>query len=123
MAKAKKATRIRKELKRLREKYDDIEERRQSTVEGLIQRAAAHRIYLEDLEEDLDEHGWTELFQQGEKQKPYQRKRPEAEIYTSLNNIYQKELKQLTDLLPKDNTMQLSSGDDFDDFVISRDTR
>ena len=120
MAKAKKATRIKREVKRLREIYEDIEECRKRTVEGLIQRAAAHRIYLEDLEEDLEENGWTELFQQGEKQKPYQRKRPEAEVYTSINTLYQKELKQLTDLLPKETNSGATNEDDFDSFVAGR---
>jgi hypothetical protein len=43
------------------------------------------------------------MFQQGQTQKPYERQRPAAQLYTSFNTTYQKITKQLTDLLPKEN--------------------
>ena len=72
-----------------------------SAVQSLISRASFMKVSLEDLEQDLKENGWTEMFQQGEKQAPYERQRPTATTYTSLNTNYQKIIKQLTDLLPK----------------------
>ena len=77
------------------------------------------RVQLQDLEKDINEKGFTELFSQGN-QEPYTRQRPEANIYCSLNTSYQKIIKQLTDLLPKDELKKVES-DGFDDFVSGRD--
>ena len=72
------------------------------------QRAAYYRVTLEDFEKDLDENGYTEQFRQGKEQDPYDRKRPVADMYTSMSALYQKCIKQLTDLLPKENVKQES---------------
>lgn len=115
-----KEDRITEELKRLTKIYQDIEEKKKATVEGLIQRVAYMRITLDDFEKDLDENGYVEWFQQGEKQDPYERKRPVADIYNSMNNSYQKAIKQLTDLLPKELPKE-PRDDGFDDFVLDRE--
>lgn len=115
-----KEERIRDELRRLTKIYADIEEKKKATVEGLIQRVAYMRITLDDFEKDLDENGYVEWFQQGEKQDPYERKRPVADIYNSMNNSYQKAVKQLTDLLPKQEPKP-QNDDGFDDFVTDRE--
>lgn len=99
--KMKKETRISKEKARLEKIFVDVEENRKKTVEGLINRAAFMRVSLEDFEEDLQENGFTESFQQGVNQEPYQRKRPVADLYNTMNTSYQKIIKQLTDLLPE----------------------
>ena len=105
---------ISKEVRRLSGIYKSIEEKRKKTIEGLIQRAAFLRITLEELEEDINIYGVTEWFSQGD-QEPYQRERPTARIYNTMNTNYQKITKQLTDLLPKDGPKQ-ESGDAFEDF-------
>ena len=69
--------------------------------------------YLEDFEDDLDRNGFTEQFQQGERQVPYDRKRPAADLYNTMNTGYQKIIKQLTDLLPDDK----KGSDDLLDFL------
>lgn len=111
--------RIKKEENRLKKIYKSIEDNKKDTVIGLIQRLAYLRVTLEDFEKDLDENGFTELFQQGEKQSPYERKRPVADLYNTMNTSYQKGIKQLTDLLPKE--IKVSDEDDgFEDFVNSK---
>lgn len=99
--------------------FSGIEETKQKLVLGLIERAAFMRVQLDELEADLNANGWTELFSQGD-QKPYTRKRPEAEVYNQTNGNYQKIIRQLTDLLPK--SVELVSDDGFDSFVTSRET-
>ena len=110
---------ISKEKRRLTSIYKTIEGKRKNTIVGLIERAAFMRISLDELEEDLGIFGFTEKFSQGD-QEPYDRKRPTADIYNSMNTSYQKIIKQLTDLLPKDEAERPKS-DGFDDFVGGRE--
>ena len=110
--------RIKKEVTRLKRIYKDLEGKRKNTVEGLIQRAAYMRISLEDLEWDLNQKGFVEYFSQGA-QEPYERKRPTAEIYNSMNTNYQKIIKQLTDLLPRIEP-KVEKQDSFEAFISER---
>lgn len=115
-----KEERIKKEISRLNKIYKDIDDKRKATVEGIIQRAAHQRIALEDFEVDLETNGYTEPFSQGD-QEPYDRKRPIADLYNTMNTSYQKAIKQLTDLLPKELPKTKNDDDGFDDFVNSRE--
>lgn len=116
-----KEERIKTEKNRLNRIYMDIDAKRKATVQGLIERAAHQRIALEDFEADLETNGYVEWFRQGE-QDPYERKRPVADLYNTMNTSYQKAIKQLSDLLPKELPKQQGPTDDgFDDFVNSRE--
>lgn len=114
-----KAKRIRKEENRLKKIYKNIKDEKKQTVQGLIQRAAFMRVTLEDFEDDLDQNGFVEMFRQGINQDPYERKRPVADLYNTMNTSYQKIIKQLTDLLPKDEPKPEDDG--FDGFVGGRE--
>lgn len=120
MAKKTKSSRVKTELKRLSQHYDSLSDARRSVADGLIARAAFMRIEMEDLEKDLDENGWTELFSQG-KQEPYDRARPQGQLYNALNANYQKVIKQLDSMLPKEEPKTSETDDGFDDFVSGRD--
>lgn len=112
--------RIRGEKSRLNRIYKDIDKNKKKLAAGLIERAAFMRIECEDLETDLIENGWTELFQQSEKLEPYDRARPQGQAYQQLNANYQKVIKQLDALLPQ--AKQSGREDDgFADFVNGRD--
>ena len=109
-----KEERIKAEERRLLKVYGDLKnEKKLKAAQGLIQRAAYMRITLEDCEKDIIENGLTEKFSQGE-QEPYDRKRPVADLYNSLNTSYQKIIKQLTDLLP---TEERAEADPFIAFI------
>ena len=58
------------------------------------------RIECEDLEADIKENGWTEMFTQSANVEPYARARPEGQSYQSLNGNYQKIIRQLDSMLP-----------------------
>lgn len=96
-----KAERINQEEKRLRASYKDLPKDSLIVVDGLIRRAAYMRVTLEDMEKDLDENGFVELFSQSEKTEPYERERPVARLYNTMNKNYQSIVKGLTDLVPK----------------------
>lgn len=110
---------VAREVDRLTKNFSKIDGKRRAIIRGLIERAAFMRVSLDDLEKDLNTNGFTELFSQGD-QAPYERKRPTAELYNTMNANYQKIIKQLTDLVPRDEP-QKEQSDGFDDFVESRE--
>lgn len=114
-----KSERITNEEKRLRKNYNDIQSDKLAIVDGLIRRAAYMRVTLEDMEIDLDTNGFYELFSQSENQEPYERERPVARQYQTMNKNYQSIIKQLADLLPKEVSKEEDDG--FESFVMSRD--
>jgi hypothetical protein len=71
------------------------------------------------MEVELDEKGYVELFTQSEKTEPYERERPIARLYNTMNKNYQSIIKQLSDLVPKQEVKIKDDG--FDDFVNRRD--
>lgn len=111
--------RIKNEESRLSGNFSKIDAKKRAVVRGLLKRAAFMRVELEELEEDLLIFGWTEWFSQGD-QEPYKRNRPEADHYHKLNSGYQKIIKQLTDLLPKEEAKP-PADDGFDKFVGGRE--
>lgn len=104
-----KDARIKREVSTLRKQYTQIEARHKLNAERLIQRAAYQKATIEDLEKDLDKNGWTEKFQQSVSCPPYDRKRPNADLYISLSAQYLRTVKQLDNMLPKNKE---SSNDD-----------
>lgn len=114
-----KEERIKKEQRRLVAIYKEIPKESKSIIEGLIPRAAFMRATMEDMEKDLDENGFVEFFSQSEKTEPYERERPVARLYNTINKNYQSIIKQLSDLVPKQEVKQKDDG--FDDFVNGRD--
>lgn len=114
-----KDTRILKEERRLRRIYRTIDKDNKAIIDGLIQRAAYMRVTLEDYEKDLDEKGYVELFTQSEKTEPYERERPVARLYNTMNKNYQSIIKQLGDLVPKE--VKVVEDDGFRDFITQRD--
>ncbi|GIP17775.1 hypothetical protein J40TS1_34170 [Paenibacillus montaniterrae] len=91
---------LNKEENRLRESYKELPEDLMRVADGLIQRAAFMRITLEEYERDLEENGHVELFSQSPTTKPYERQRPVAQLYNTMNANYQKIIKQLAELVP-----------------------
>lgn len=114
-----KADRTISEEKRLRTIYRKIDKDNKAIIDGLIQRAAYMRITLEDYEKDLDENGYIEMFTQSEKTDPYERERPVARLYNTMNKNYQSIIKQLSDLVPKE--VKVVEDDGFKDFIAQRD--
>lgn len=113
--------RVSKEERRLRRIYKDIPKDKLATIDGLIPRAAYMRITLEVWEKDLDLNGYVEQFSQSEKTEPYERLRPIAQQYQTMNKNYQAMCKQLYDLLPKgDGNNNKPEGDGFDEFLSDR---
>lgn len=112
--------RVLKETRRLRSIFKDMPKDSLNMVDGLIVEAADLRVRLEDIRKDLDINGYDEMFSQSESQEPYERERPQARRYISMNKNYQSIMKQLGDYIPK-KTEPKEVDDGFDDFVNGRD--
>ena len=112
--------RVLREVRRLRKIFADMPKDNLQMVEGLIVEAADLRVRLEDIRKDLDINGYDEMFSQSEHQEPYERERPQARRYISMNKNYQSIMKQLGDYIPK-KTEPKDTDDGFDDFISGRD--
>ncbi len=113
--------RILKEVRRLNRIYKNIDKDNKAIIEGLIRRAAYMRVTLEDWEEDIVKNGCTEMFTQSINTPPYERERPVARLYNTMNANYQKIIKQLSDLVPKEAPAKGVEDDGFTDFVTNRE--
>lgn len=103
--------RIKKEFDRLMSIFHKLDEEQLIIYDGLIHRAAFMRITLEDYEKDINANGSIEMFSQSEHVKPYERARPVVQFYNTTNKNYQSIIKQLTDLLPKEENKEETLGD------------
>ena len=93
---------VEQEEKRLYHIYQAMESDKLKVAQGLIKQAARLRVMLDYMWEDIQLNGEYDLFQQSEKTPPYERERPVARLYTSRDQAYQRVIKQLSDLLPKE---------------------
>ena len=112
------------EVKRLQRIYAKVDKKNKALLEGLIRRAAYMRVTLEDYEEDLDAGGYVEMFTQSPDTAPYERTRPVAQLYNSMNKNYQSIMKQLGDIVPAPPAEELKDkDDDFDKLMKMRGDR
>ena len=97
--KKKKENRIKDEKKTLNEIFAELEENKRNLVTPLIEKAAFMSIELDDLQETIEQEGWTSEYKNGENQYGT-KKSPEAETYIALSKNYAAVIKQLTELVP-----------------------
>lgn len=96
---------------RLREIFKNIPKEQLDIAEGLIIQAARLRILLDDNWKDILENGEYERFRQSKDQIPYDRKRPIVENYDNRDKTYKDIIRQLSDLLPRQNAENRTAAD------------
>jgi hypothetical protein len=94
-----KERKIRKEIKRLKTIFADLEPNKLQTVDTLIDRAAYITVSLQELEQQLNAFGWVEEYRNGQNQSGL-KKSAAAEVYNSLTKNLTTIMKQLVDLVP-----------------------
>lgn len=94
-----KEERIKKENNRLKALFKDLEPNKLKTCRALIDRAAFITVSLEDLETQLNEVGFTEYYQNGDKQSGW-KKSAAADVHISLTKNLNTIIKQLLELVP-----------------------
>lgn len=109
---------IKQEIIRLKKIFNDLEKDKLDTVISLIKNAAFMTITLIDLQETINNDGSVSTYQNGENQWGT-KKSPEVDIYNTMIKNHMQIMKQLTDLLPKQQAKLIDDG--FDNFVSERD--
>jgi hypothetical protein len=90
---------IKKEIRRLKTIFKDLEPNKLKTVDALIERAAFITVSLKELEEQLNRDGWVEEYQNGRNQSGL-KKSAAAEVHISLTKNLSTIMKQLIELVP-----------------------
>lgn len=112
---------IKAEKRKLAGIYTRLDEKTKKSVGSLVDEAAFMAASLYELRKIIDEKGYTEEYQNGANQRGV-KKCSEVEIYNTMIKNYSAIVKQLTDLLPKEQAKSVqSTGDGFEDFVNGRD--
>jgi hypothetical protein len=108
---------IKKEMRRLKRIYKDLDGRKKQVVDGLIHEAAYMRATLDELRKMIDEKGPIDEMPQGDYS--ILREHPAVKTYNTMIQRYTTVMKQLTDLLPKE--VPKEEDDGFESFVNERD--
>lgn len=94
-----KEQKIKAEKTRLKGIFKDLDDNKRKLVTPLIEKAAFMGVELDELQEIIEQDGWTSEYKNGENQYGT-KKSPEAETYIALSKNYAAVIKQLTDLVP-----------------------
>ena len=105
---------IKKEVNRLNRIFKNIDKDKKEVVKGLIENASFMSVQMKLMMERINDEGVTIRYQNGENQWGY-KKSPDVETYNSFIKQYTTIIKQLTDLLPKDDPIIIDDG--FEDFI------
>lgn len=112
-----KTVRIKKEITRLKKLFSKIEKEKRDSVSSLIENIAFMTVSLEELRDIINAKGYTEEYQNGANQKGV-KKCSEVEIYNVMIKNYISAFKQLNDLLPREEKVEVDDG--FEAFINSR---
>ena len=99
-----------KEQKKLKEIISQLPDELVKITEGLVEDAAFMAEQLEKLRADIEKNGWTSEYRNSETQ--YGTKPSAAgEQYIKLQKLYAANIKQLTDLIPKNSEVSGAAKD------------
>ncbi len=114
-----KMQRIKKEQRRLRRLFRDIDDKKKKLVDTTIEDVAFMTVTMQDLREKITRDGTTARYKNGANQ--YGTKQsPESQLYLQMSQKQTQAMKILVDCLPK-NEKPKAMEDDFDEFVKGRE--
>lgn len=117
MDKIEKEKLIKKEIQRLGKIFKNIDDKKKSSAEGLIQESAFMRITLQLLKDDINSNGAVDEMSQGSY--TIMRESPAMKTYNTMIQRYTAVSKELFNLLPKD-APKPQEDDGFEDFVDNK---
>lgn len=104
---------IKKEITRLTNLYKEVERVKRLTAKNLIEEAAFMKATLKELKEAIDKNGPIDEMPQGSYS--ILREHPALKSYNTMVQRYSGIIKQLMDLLPKEQQKEIDDG--FEDFL------
>lgn len=108
-----------KEKKKLKAIISQLPEEMQQMTEGLVADACFMVEQLEKLRAEIEENGWAEEYKNGENQ--YGKKTSIAgDMYLKTQKSYAALIKQLTDLMPKQQEGATQAGTELMKFIRDR---
>lgn len=96
-----KKKRVAKEQKRLQKIFSSLDGNKLQLAMRLIERASFLKIEIEDLEKHLQEHGWIDVYQNGDTQFGF-KKSPQNETIINLSKQYTTIISKLMDYVPQE---------------------
>ncbi len=112
-----KQTQINNEIKRLNNIFKDVDKNKRLTAKGLIEEAAFMKATLKELKAVINKEGSVDEMSQGSY--TILREHPALKSYNTTVQRYTGIIKELNNLLPKEERKEVEDG--FDDFVNTRD--
>jgi hypothetical protein len=106
-----------KEQKKLKEITQALPEDIKKITEGLVADASFMAEQLEILRAHIDENGWSEEYKNGANQFG-KKSSVEADAYLKMQKSYAQTIKQLTDLIPRQESSQ--AGEDILKFISGK---
>lgn len=94
-----KEQKIKKEISRLKKVFKDLDKNLLQTVDSLIRTAAFMSVSLEELQEIINEEGYTEEYQNGANQSG-RKQSEEIKTHIAMTKNHAVIMKQLADLTP-----------------------
>ena len=91
---------VKAEMRKLNRFFKNIPKDKQQMIEGLKEQAAFMYATLMELQEIINDEGPVELFEQGKQR--LLREHPASKIYNAMIKNYSSVIKQLVDMLPKE---------------------
>lgn len=116
MEKLEKEKKIKTEFNKLKKLFKNLEKDKVEMANRLMQQASFMYVTLLELQEIINEEGSVDLFEQGSQKMI--REHPAVKSYNSMIKNYSATIKQLNDLLPKNEAKVVDDG--FEAFVMSR---
>ncbi len=104
MEKIQKDKLIKSELQKLNKFFKSIPQEKQKMIQGLKEQAAFMYATLQELQEIMNVEGPVELFEQGKQR--LIREHPASKVYNAMIKNYSSVIKQLLDILPKEDGKQ-----------------
>jgi predicted transcriptional regulator len=106
---------IKKEVLRLKKLFNDLPNTKKEVTKELIENAAFISVTLNELKDIMNKNGVKEEYKNGRNQYGY-KDSVESKNYDRLIKNYMAIIKQLTDLLPKEDLTRKEEVDEFDKF-------
>lgn len=112
--------RIKREIRRLKRLFKEIDDNKKKLVNTTIEDIAFMTITMQDLRESIIRTGTTVRYKNGENQFGMKQS-PDAQLYLQMSQKQTQAMKILLDCMPKTDKKSIVLDDDFDDFVTGRE--